>query len=155
MGYQNSASAPLKIHSGENMRNYGLTLSALCAMLLAAGCQTTTTMPTQDEAPPAKNPEFAGEMSKFNSQFPNDKATKYEDVSLAFNNAQKFDEKGNCHAKSKYPVTIILLLDANGKVTRTLTDVENSKAECFRNSYASVTFPRPPIAPYRKAIQLK
>lgn len=138
------------------MRNYGLTLSALCAMLLAAGCQTTTTtMPSQDEAPPAKNPEFAGEMSKFNSQFPNDKATKYEDVSLAFNNAQKFDEKGNCHAKSKYPVTIILLLDANGKVTRTLTDVENSKAECFRNSYASVTFPRPPIAPYRKAIQLK
>jgi hypothetical protein len=33
--------------------------------------------------------------------------------------------------------------------------VENAKAACFRNTYASVQFPKPPIAPYRKAILLR
>ncbi len=46
-------------------------------------------------------------------------------------------------------------LDATGKVTNTWTDVENTKAACFRTAYAGVQFPKPPIAPYRKAILLK
>eukprot|EP01034_Spumella_vulgaris_P026839 gene26839-biopygen23083 len=139
------------------MRNTCLKLSALCAALLLSACQTMQTSNTaaQDEAPSPKNPEFTSEMAKFNAQFPNPKVSKYEDESIAYNNAQKFDERGNCHGKSKYPVTIMLLLDANGKVTNTVTDVENSKAACFRQNYASVQFPKPPIAPYRKAILLK
>lgn len=131
----------------------------LMAAILAAGCsslpQSQQPQAQQDEAPPPKNPEFAGEMAKFNAQFPNAKATQYEDVSIAFNNKNKLDEKGGCHDKAKHPVTIILVLDANGKVTNSLTDVENAKAACFRNSYASVQFPRPPVAPYRKAILLR
>jgi hypothetical protein len=94
-------------------------------------------------------------MSKFDAQFPSAKATKYENESLAFNNVQKLDEKGNCHGKSIYPVTIILVLDASGRVTSSTTDVENSKAACFRNAYANVQFPKPPVAPYRKPILLK
>lgn len=139
------------------MKQTYLKLSTLCAVLLLSACQTTqtTSNSTQDEAPSLKNPEFTSEMAKFNAQFPNPKVSKYEDESIAFNNAQKLDEKGNCHGKSKYPVTIMLLLDANGKVTNTMTDVENSKAACFRQTYASVQFPKPPIAPYRKAILLK
>lgn len=139
------------------MNKYGLKLSALCAVVLAAGCQTLPQSKSsqQEEAPSPKNPEFAGEMSKFNAQFPNDKATRYEDESIRFNNEQKFDEKGGCHGKSKYPVTIVLTLDAAGKVTQTVTDVENGKAACFRKTYAAVQFPRPPLAPYRKAILLK
>ncbi|WP_295994294.1 hypothetical protein [Rugamonas sp.] len=138
------------------MRNqslkFALKCGALAAMLLAAGCQTMT---PKYEAPSPKNPDFAAEMNKFNAQFPNDKATRYEDVSIKFNNDQKIDEKGHCHDKSQFPVTIILQLDAAGKVTRSMTDVENSKAECFRQTYASVQFPAPPIAPYRKAILLQ
>lgn len=138
------------------MKQTFLKLSALCAVLVLSACQTTQTgSSAQDEAPSPKNPEFTSEMAKFNAQFPNAKVSKYEDESIAFNNAQKLDEKGNCHGKSKYPVTIMLLLDANGKVTNTMTDVENGKAACFRQSYASVQFPKPPIAPYRKAILLK
>jgi hypothetical protein len=139
------------------MRNTCLKIGALCAVLLVSACQTTQTTSTsaQEEAPSPKNPEFTSEMAKFNAQFPNAKVSKYEDESIAFNNAQKFDERGNCHAKSKYPVTIMLLLDANGKVTNTMTDVENGKAACFRQTYAAVQFPKPPIAPYRKAILLK
>lgn len=94
-------------------------------------------------------------MSKFDAQFPSAKATKYENESLAFNNAKKLDEKGNCHGKSIYPVTIILLLDASGRVMSSTTDVENNKAACFRAAYANVQFPKPPIAPYRKPILLK
>jgi hypothetical protein len=132
-----------------------LKLGALCAVLLAAGCQTTQSSIQTNEAPSPTNPAFAGEMSKFNAQFPNDKATKYEAETLAFNNAQRLDEKGNCHGKSMYPITIILVLDGAGRVTSSTTDVENSKAACFRKAYASVQFPKPPMSPYRKPIMLK
>jgi hypothetical protein len=40
-------------------------------------------------------------------------------------------------------------------VTRSHTDVENAKAACFRNAYAAVQFPKPPVAPYRKAMHLR
>ena len=131
-------------------------LAALSALLIAAGCQTT--QPGASDAPDepsTPNPHFAGEMAKFNAQFPNAKATRYEDESIAHNNKLKLDEKGNCHAKAKAPVTIILLLDASGRVTSTHTDVENSKAACFRKAYAGAQFPAPPMAPYRKAILLR
>ena len=140
------------------MRTPFLKLTAICALLIAAGCQTTggsSGDAPQQEAPSPKNPAFATEMSKFDAQFPSAKATKYETETLAFNNAQKLDEKGNCHGKSMYPVTIILMLDAAGRVTGSTTDVENAKAACFRTAYAGVQFPKPPIAPYRKPILLK
>ena len=137
-----------------------MKISAICALLLAAGCQTTgdtsgASTPPQNETPPPSNPQFASQMQKFEKQFPNAKATKYEDESLAFNNANKLDMKGNCHGKSAYPVVILLTLDANGRVTDTMTDVQNSKAECFRQAYAGVQFPKPPVAPYFKPIRLK
>jgi len=136
-----------------------IKLGALCAVLLATGCGTTSTTGSTsgpaNEAPPPKNPAFTSEMSKFNAQFPNAKNMAYEEITLAFNNANKLDEKGSCHGKSMYPVTIILILDAEGRVTSSTTDVENSKAACFRKAYAGVQFPRPPVAPYRKPIMLK
>ena len=139
------------------MRIPFIKLGALCAVLLATGCGTTSssTSGQSNEAPPPKNPAFTSEMSKFNAQFPSAKNTAYEETTLAFNNAQKLDEKGNCHGKSMYPVTIILMLDASGRVTSSTTDVENAKAACFRAAYAGVQFPKPPVAPYRKPILLK
>jgi hypothetical protein len=127
------------------------------AMLLAAGCSTMGggSGSMNNEPPPAVNPNFATEMNKFNAQFPNDKATKYEEISLNYNNAQKLDERGNCHDLSKYPVVIVLTLDAQGKVTRSTTDVQGKKAECFRQAYASAQLPPPPFAPYQKPIRLR
>ncbi len=122
--------------------------------MLVAACQTTPTAP-QTEAPSPANPAFAGEMKKFDAQFPNAKATKYEAETLNFNNAKDLDEKGNCHGMSVNPITIVLLLDANGRVMSSTTDVENAKAACFRKAYAAVQFPKPPMAPYRKPIMLK
>ncbi len=132
-------------------------LGALCAVMLAAGCQTTTPASSEPafEAPSPANPAFAGEMNKFNAQFPNDKASKYEAESLRFNDEQKFDRKGDCHDKSQYPVTIVLVLDASGRVTSSTTNVENSKAACFRAAYSGVQFPKPPMAPYRKPIVMR
>ncbi|NHZ65570.1 hypothetical protein [Massilia genomosp. 1] len=140
------------------MPKHLIKISMLCAAVLMAGCETTGSKqadPNAVEAPSPKNPDFAGEMAKFDAQFPNAKATKYENESIAFNNDRKLDQKGDCHGKSKYPVTIVLILDADGKVTKTMTDVENAKAACFRSAYNGVQFPRPPMAPYRKAILLK
>lgn len=133
-------------------------LGAICAVMLAAGCGTTSSSTSSgqaNDAPPPKNPAFTSEMSKFNAQFPSAKNTAYENETLAFNNTNKLDEKGNCHGKSMYPVTIILILDAEGRVTSSTTDVENGKASCFRKAYGDVKFPRPPMAPYRKPIMLK
>ncbi|WP_432383254.1 hypothetical protein [Duganella sp. P38] len=130
------------------------TAAASAVMLIAAGCASTGGS-WNNEPPPPANPNFATEMNKFNAQFPNDKATKYEEVSLNFNNAKKLDERGNCHDINKYPVVIILTLDAAGKVTRTTTDVEGKKAECFRQAYADVQLPPPPFAPYQKPIRLR
>ncbi|MQA21950.1 hypothetical protein [Rugamonas rivuli] len=139
------------------MKTAFLKIGAVGAlMLMAAGCSTMGIGgAAKDETPPPANPAFATEMAKFNAQFPNDKASKYEDVSINFNNTNKLDERGNCHDKSKYPVVIVLTLDASGKVIRTTTDVENSKAACFRQAYASVQLPAPPFAPYLKPIKLR
>lgn len=136
------------------MRTHHIILGALCAAILAAGCQTSQQTRPMDPPSP-KNPQFAGEMAKFNAQFPNAKADQYETESILFNNEKKFDEKGDCHGKNTNPVTIILLLDGSGRVTSTTTDVENNKAECFRKAYANVQFPKPPTVPYRKAIMLR
>lgn len=140
-----------------NLKNQYLKMGAMSAlMVLAAGCSTLGVGgPPADEAPPPANPNFAAEMDKFNKQFPNDKATKYEEVSLNYNNAKKLDEKGNCHDMSKYPVVIVLTLDASGKVLKSTTDVENRKAACFRDAYAGVQLPAPPFAPYYKPIKLR
>ena len=100
-----------------NLKNQYLKIGAMGALMaLAAGCSTMGGPPA-NEAPPVVNPNFATEMNKFNAQFPNDKATKYEEISLNYNNAQKLDERGSCHDLSKYPVVIVLTLDAQGKVT--------------------------------------
>jgi hypothetical protein len=133
-----------------------MKLSAACAaMLLAAGCQTMGAKPDDNEPQPPSNPAFAGEMNKFNAQFPNEQASKYEEISINYNNANKLDEKGDCHGLSKYPVIVVLVLDANGKVTSSTADVQNKKAECFQKAYATAQFPAPPFAPYRKPIRLK
>jgi hypothetical protein len=140
-----------------HFRNLSALAAAAAAVAILAGCQTNPSQggAADNEPPPAANPGFAAEMNRFNAQFPNPKASKYEDESLAWNNAQKLDEKGNCHDKSKYPVTIVLTLDANGKVTDSVTDVQGAKAECFRQNYAAAQFPKPPFAPYRKPIKLR
>ncbi len=129
--------------------------AAGAVMVIATGCSTMGGSSQRDEPPPPANPNFAGEMNKFNAQFPNDKATKYEEISLNYNNAKKLDERGNCHDLSKYPVVIVLTLDAAGKVTRSTTDVEGKKAECFRQAYADAQLPAPPFAPYLKPIRLR
>ncbi|HEX5342464.1 MAG TPA: hypothetical protein VFX55_08225 [Duganella sp.] len=130
--------------------------AAVAALAMAAGCSTMGGSSwQQDEPPPPANPNFAAEMNKFNAQFPNEKASKYEDISLNYNNAKKLDERGNCHDISKHPVVIVLTLDATGKVVRTTTDVEGKKAECFRQAYASAQLPPPPFAPYQKPIRLR
>jgi hypothetical protein len=134
-----------------------LKIAAISAtMFVAAGCSTMGGGSSQSNEPaPPANPNFAAEMNKFNAQFPNDKATKYEEISLNYNNAQKLDERGNCHDLSKYPVVIVLTLDAAGKVTRSTTDVQGKKADCFRQAYASAQLPPPPFAPYQKPIRLR
>lgn len=131
-------------------------VAAAAVMLIATGCSTMGgSSADSNEPPPPANPNFAAEMNKFNAQFPNDKATKYEEISLNFNNAKKLDERGNCHDLSRHPVVIVLTLDAAGKVTRSTTDVQGKKAECFRQAYADAQLPPPPFAPYQKPIRLR
>ncbi len=133
------------------MFNRALTLSTL---ILLGGCAGLHPF-SSEEAPPPTNPDFAGAMARFNAQFPNEKASRYEDLSISYNNQHKLDERGQCHERSKFPVVIVLTLDANGKVLSSTTDVMNAKAECFRQAYATVQLPAPPFAPYLKPLRLR
>lgn len=131
-------------------------LSAMAAMLALAGCQSMGSLTAQqDEAAPPGNPGFASEIAKFNAQFPNPQASQYEELSLSYNNANKLDERGNCHDLAKHHVIVVLLLDKDGKVTGSTADVHSKKAQCFQELYASAQFPRPPFAPYRKPLNLR
>lgn len=138
------------------MLKASIKLSTLAAMLALAGCQSMGALTSaQDEPAPPGNPGFAGEIAKFHAQFPNPQASAYEEVSLNYNNANKLDERGNCHDLAKHHVIVVLLLDKEGKVTGSTADVQSKKAQCFQNLYASAQFPRPPFAPYRKPLNLR
>ena len=141
------------------MHRPSIQLSAVLAILALstlAGCQSTGSLSApQDDAAPPGNPGFASEIAKFNAQFPNPRASQYEEVSLDYNNTNKLDERGNCHDLARHRVVVVLLLDQDGKVTGSTANVQSKKAQCFQQLYASAQFPRPPFAPYRKPLDLR
>ena len=74
---------------------------------------------------------------------------QYEEAWYEFNNAHLLEEKGGCYAIMPDVTTQqVLVLDATGRVIEVVADVNNNKAQCFRESYLNIKFPRPPFAPY-------
>lgn len=91
---------------------------------------------------------FAEAEHLFNSQ-PRTAATDaYGTAWAKFNNAQHLDERDGCYYKADGMLVQILQIDATGKVVDYFTDKNNGRAQCWRNTYLGVTFPKPPFAPF-------
>ena len=65
-----------------------------------------------------------------------------------FNNQNKLDERDGCYFMADGELIQILEIDESGKVVGYYADKDNGRAQCWRNTYLGVVFPKPPFAPY-------
>lgn len=77
----------------------------------------------------------------------------YGEEFVRFNNHFKLDEKDGCYGLGSGPVELMLVITHDGKsryakIERVLTDVDNSKASCFKKSYGGVPTKIPPFLPF-------
>ncbi len=72
----------------------------------------------------------------------------YAEAWAAYNNEHRLDERDGCYFKADGELTQILELDSSGKVVGYYADKENGRAQCWRQTYMGVVFPKPPFAPY-------
>ena len=75
-------------------------------------------------------------------------SSTYAEAWAAFNNEHHLDERDGCYFKADGALTQILELDSTGKVVGYYADQENGRAQCWRQTYMGVVFPKPPFAPY-------
>jgi len=115
----------------------------LLAVCFVAGCQTTETRLTFDEA-----------LARAKAQ-PADVRYPYEEEWAAFNNSNHIDQKSGCYRKSSGPIQQILVINKSGVVTDVITDVDNEKSRCFRDSFLDVKFPAPPVAPFYVYLRMR
>lgn len=120
-------------------------LFSIILLMCLTACQTIAT--------PTGERNFATEVAKFESQFPNPQIESYQQLLISFGNEKLSDEMENCYSRSKESVTLVLLVSGNGEITQVFSDVENEKAKCFRETFLQVRFPKPPIAEYRHALK--
>ena len=82
----------------------------------------------------------------------------YADEFAQFNNHFHLDEKDGCYALSQEPVNLMLAITRPATseyavIERVLSDVDNTKAQCFKKSYGSVKTKVPPFVPF--VLQMK
>ena len=91
--------------------------------------------------------DFAEANSKADAQAKIDTAA-YADSWAEFNNQNKLDERDGCYFMADGELIQILEIDESGKVVGYYADKDNGRAQCWRNTYLGVVFPKPPFAPY-------
>ena len=72
---------------------------------------------------------------------------EYLDAFTQWNNHFKLDTRGDCYAKGKEPVTILLVVTEHAVIEPVFSSVGGAKAECFRMSYLGLKVAKPPISP--------
>jgi len=70
-----------------------------------------------------------------------------------FNNSLHLDEKDGCYGQGTGPVRLLLVIthpagEPYARITQTVTDVDNAKAQCFRKSYRGIQTKVPPFLPF-------
>jgi hypothetical protein len=78
---------------------------------------------------------------------------KYATEFTQFNNHFHLDEKDGCYALAPGPVNLMLVISHSGTdkfavVEQVLSDVDNAKARCFRNTYRGIRTKIPPFSPF-------
>jgi|ERR1700733_42032 hypothetical protein len=63
-------------------------------------------------------------------------------------NAQHLDERSGCYAKNVgQRISLILIVDRNGRIVQSYSDSNISKAKCFKAAYLGAQMPIPPFVP--------
>ncbi|MGO9934311.1 MAG: hypothetical protein ACLPV8_21190 [Steroidobacteraceae bacterium] len=70
-----------------------------------------------------------------------------------FNNHFHLDEKDGCYALAPGPVNLMLVIthpsnDEFAVIDQVLSDVDNAKSRCFKNTYRGVRTKIPPFLPF-------
>jgi hypothetical protein len=75
----------------------------------------------------------------------------FADYVIAFvrsQNAQHLDEKSGCYAKNVgQRISLILIVDRNGRIGQSYSDNNTPKAKCFKAVYLGAQMPIPPFTP--------
>jgi len=75
----------------------------------------------------------------------------FADYVIAFvrsQNAQHLDEKSGCYAKNVgQRISLILIVDRNGRIGQSYSDSNTPKAKCFKAAYLGAQMPIPPFFP--------
>jgi hypothetical protein len=78
---------------------------------------------------------------------------KYTTEFTQFNNHFHLDEKDGCYALNPGPVNLMLVIshqdnDEFAVIEQVLSDVDNAKSRCFKNTYRGIHTKIPPFFPF-------
>jgi hypothetical protein len=72
----------------------------------------------------------------------------YVNAFVRSQNAQHLDERSGCYAKNVgQRISLILMVDRNGRIVQSYSDSNTPKAKCFKAAYLGAQMPIPPFVP--------
>lgn len=115
------------------------TKAYLCAGLLTAACAAS---------PPATD-NFQSAEALFNRAKDLPGFTDYVNAFVRSQSAQRLDINSRCYKKNVgQRISLILIVDRNGRITESYSDSKAAKAKCFKAAYKGAQMPIPPFAPF-------
>jgi hypothetical protein len=110
----------------------------IVAGLLVAGCSASP--PTADT--------YASAMALYDRAKDLPGFADYVNAFVRSQNAQHLDERSGCYAKNVgQRISLILIVDRNGRVVQSHSDSNTPKAKCFKAAYLGAQMPIPPFVP--------
>jgi hypothetical protein len=80
----------------------------------------------------------------------------YVNVFVRSQNAQHLDERSGCYAKNVgQRISLILIVDRNGRIVQSYSDSNTRKAKCFKAAYLGAQMPIPPFVPLPVQLAMK
>src|ERR1700733_6961230 len=105
-----------------------------CAGLLIAACT----------ASPLATDKFQSALALFNRAKDLPGFTDYVSLFVRSQSAQHLDINSGCYEKNVgQRVSLILMVDRNGRITESYSDGNTAKAKCFRAAYKGAQMPIP------------
>jgi len=116
------------------------------AALLAAACAAS---------PPAAD-TYPSALALFDRAKDLPGFTDYVNAFVRSQNAQHLDERSGCYAKNVgQRISLILIVDRNGRIIQSYSDSKTPKAKCFKAAYLGAQMPIPPFVPLPVQLAMK
>lgn len=73
---------------------------------------------------------------------------EYQNEFIQYNNYLHLDVKNGCYRLAPGKFIMYLVINAHGVVESVVTDTENIKTECFKQTYHNLSVKVPPFSPF-------